>query len=1017
MPSASRQGSDAFGSNSETINYDYDEFLFSTGWLLRPKGLQELFEELEKSVVKHEVTFDVEDGMFKIRCSREEEEGIVKLTTQAIERIIKTNSDSEKALAMNVWDESKITPGELREIEFFQAPRSITDCLHKSKWEMPRNNEFEQFTILDLLPSNSFSIIKRSTDTTLALFNGALSTWIGADTEDKVALVKKRFDTLVTYFGELQQARKSEHFFNAEEFRDWKAEFRYLNHVNTYILPSFFLDRDIHESTDYARMFARGATIRISFQSLKKGTSTPAAQSDIIPATSGQRTNESFRGFQDWKYCGRARECIPKRDSSTPTSQEQPNFDIISSWVNRLPESQTTPEFVGDQQPAQEPGRDTEHVSVSHTGSEGHDPPDSLSTTAANVDNVPETSTAEVTSETKDLEIQEEFAEEHQEEPEEHQEEPQEEPQEEHPEEHPEEHQMPVRAELVGRTPTSDKSDDLTGDRTQDQANDTLSDQKSRDDSENHSLSMSRASSLDLPANNLDIGLEDPFRSLWLGVRPTFTAGNRLAGNLFMRTAREGSAATESQTPSSASNGLDLIDLEEPTYEKNSRQYHNTMLQKAGSRPGKANDRPKSPNVPRATASRSNLTQAKPRKALAQSKPQESTGPTKPSNKKDLDPELLSDLTESLAKVLKPLKIFPGKLSLKAQIGRFCFTKVNKDLIQLPNPGAPVQNQDPYSLKRLLDLHHVGPKGLWFTRMLTTHGGDANHIAWLKESDGTRMWSPDPTGRRSVYQFPCAARGADDQVLFCFTLEVDSSDFSYRILHIDEKPHRLFVHCLKRSWDFQLELSTTQDLEKTCESFARDLVDSLCVTTQESGVPRLAFKIKRGHRVDIGIVRIRNTATYYRQKAPGISVSDVNQRGNSMLEISEIHDMETRFDDRGEEFETYSSESFPGNRSKGHPSMWFEASIQSTAFSSAFRENEVLELGDETTWSPEALCNAGALENLIRAANDTVKQMDGVGYWCDNNQDPTAHGRPAGSAQSMADLEHRRPGVYKDIYW
>lgn len=187
-------------------------------------------------------------------------------------------------------------------------------------------------------------------------------------------------------------------------------------------------------------------------------------------------------------------------------------------------------------------------------------------------------------------------------------------------------------------------------------------------------------------------------------------------------------------------------------------------------------------------------------------------------------------MTKSLAKVLKPLRIFPGKLSLKAQIGRFCFTKVNKRLIQLPNPGAPIQRQEPPSLKKLLDLHHVGPKGLWFTRMLTTHGGDANHIAWLKESDGTRMWSPDVNGRRSVYVFPCAARGADDQVLFCFTLEVDTTDFSHRILHIDEKPHRLFVHCVKRSWDFQLELSTTQDLENSCESFARDLVDSLCVT-------------------------------------------------------------------------------------------------------------------------------------------------------------------------------------------
>lgn len=185
----------------------------------------------------------------------------------------------------------------------------------------------------------------------------------------------------------------------------------------------------------------------------------------------------------------------------------------------------------------------------------------------------------------------------------------------------------------------------------------------------------------------------------------------------------------------------------------------------------------------------------------------------------------------------------------------------------------------------------------------------------------------------------------------------------------------------------------------------------------ESTVPRLEFKVKKGYRVDIGIVRIRNTALYRREKAAGISTADVNQRGNSILEISEIHDMETKFDDRGEEFETYSSEPFPGNRSKGHPSMWFEASIQSSAVISAFRENEDLELGDETTWSPETLCNAGVLEDFIRAANDTVKQMDGVGYWCDNNQDPTIHGRPSGPAQATTDLEHRPPGVYKDIYW
>lgn len=111
----------------------------------------------------------------------------------------------------------------------------------------------------------------------------------------------------------------------------------------------------------------------------------------------------------------------------------------------------------------------------------------------------------------------------------------------------------------------------------------------------------------------------------------------------------------------------------------------------------------------------------------------------------------------------------------------------------------------------------------------------------------------------------------------------------------------------------------------------------------------------------------------------------------------------------------YYSEAFPGNPSKGHPSMWFEASIQSNAMISAFQENKTLELGDETEWSFETLRNARAFEDLVTAASDTVKQMDGVGYWSENNQSSMIHGRP--TEKTPGDQKHRSPGAYKVVYW
>ena len=119
--------------------------------------------------------------------------------------------------------------------------------------------------------------------------------------------------------------------------------------------------------------------------------------------------------------------------------------------------------------------------------------------------------------------------------------------------------------------------------------------------------------------------------------------------------------------------------------------------------------------------------------------------------------------------------------------------------------------------------------------------------------------------------------------------------------------------------------------------------------------------------------------------------------------------------------DVYTSERFPGNMKKGQPPMWIEACIQSKVIHSAFQKNETLELGDEAAWSPEELCNMRIFEDIICAATDTVKQMDAVGYWCDNNRSTIAQSGSGPAQQAFRPLGAHAPQTVNsqrgEVFW
>lgn len=85
--------------------------------------------------------------------------------------------------------------------------------------------------------------------------------------------------------------------------------------------------------------------------------------------------------------------------------------------------------------------------------------------------------------------------------------------------------------------------------------------------------------------------------------------------------------------------------------------------------------------------------------------------------------------------------------------------------------------------------------------------------------------------------------------------------------------------------------------------------------------------------------------------------------------------------------------------------LWHEVSISCPKADHILEQNKTLELGEETSWTPEKLSAVDALPSLYLPACEMVKQMDGVGF--SNNNEMPIQATPAPSlAEFQAPQEY-----------
>ncbi|KAK8090038.1 hypothetical protein PG997_004999 [Apiospora hydei] len=350
----------------------------------------------------------------------------------------------------------------------------------------------------------------------------------------------------------------------------------------------------------------------------------------------------------------------------------------------------------------------------------------------------------------------------------------------------------------------------------------------------------------------------------------------------------------------------------------------------------------------------------------------------------DPSPDVIGKVSNKLVKILEPLRMFQGAVSLKAELGRFIFTNMNPAHVSLPHDvTGPPRYKSPDEMEMSLE-RHSNTQALLFTRVISLSGGDMNYIADLREpgDESSRVWMPS---RRSViYEFRCQTSTVDKKSRNCFIVDVNSENFSFRLRPDPAEGSKggAFMHCLGRTFDIQFTVDTAPNLTEDCSYFAQELVESLTVKTNGTGVPQLSFINHGDWHAMVRSVRIRRAAVYS------------NSKHQCELEITQVTDMSHRVDSVKNKVNYLVAEEGGASPTLGIFPVFYEACIKSTKAERAFAENKSLEFAEEAGWSGKDLKAAGVFKDLISSATSLVKRMDSIGYWCDNQQKAMLHGRP-----------------------
>ncbi|KAI1206487.1 uncharacterized protein F4807DRAFT_470226 [Annulohypoxylon truncatum] len=1031
------------------------EFLLASNWMLRSEGLAELSDGLEKDIEGVQITYDSRLSSLRIRCLASEEDTVMAKCQSLLDKIVQRELKGGLAIPKHVttpeqWREGAYgaSQSEKKDSVMALAPSDIRGSVCRTAWIMPDSLAQKGIVVSKLITSKAFAKLQHLTGCTMMISSDGLSIHIGAKLEEKVLMAERKLTTLAKYAAIPSEANlRCESFIYAEDQQGGLAKFTYMVHGAKQSLKTFFLDRMIYSLAEgksaYGSVFEKGVVVTLS-----GGATTPTPKGiGVTPAILSKDRDEPYKAFSsEWRY--KAKEASSDAASSVPFD---PN-PRVTSWITKLP----TPELMlphGDEKNTTDPdsgiSNNRSKIAGSYDGErdltqkEIHEQQSKL--LPHQISQVIPTLPKSSHEDSVPLPVQEVIYEQRNRTPHQVNQAPNTVPelkQEEAQKTTLHSSQEGMSEQQRSGTPrgahatTTRVKRGNTGRRQGGRRQNGRQDQRRRSNrgrrpyqqrpteqrrmnSRNATGHVANGTPARFPEQSQ---AQDHGNTAHLNTQGSTSARYVPPHLRYLHPVSQTSVPKQAsqETPEVREGILIVLDSDESDHEEKRLEELRTTIDKLAeettTEAGETNSLSTQstampansfvdtwnmhclqqclPSIETDNQNHGGLADSSKSPTFHSTMRQQASARTtrrlnpslgKVKASEDPAPQLIGAMSQKIVRMMSSLEVFHGRVSLKAEIGRFCLTKINRGYVQAQGQGEPLQD-----IKVALDKHHTNPRDVMFTNVLTAEGADANYIAFMKDSLGKRIWTGDT--RRTVYEITCCALTADNK--YCrFVIEVDGDDFTCQVRPFPTDSCSLFVHCPKRSWDFKVALAKSQDLGEDFAGFAKDLIRSMRVAPQPSGVPFVEFTIKKAYNVEMLALRTRNIASYTKFN----TTPDV-------MEICEVHDMGPSDITEDDSKLTVVFQQRPAYQQLGQLGTWYEVSMQSKTVNKALQQNRDLELGEEVDWSPEKLQESGAFDELIRSTMDVVKNIDGVGYWGDNYQDTMIHGMPLTGSTAFSQM-------------
>ncbi|KAH7410920.1 hypothetical protein BKA64DRAFT_741554 [Cadophora sp. MPI-SDFR-AT-0126] len=395
------------------------------------------------------------------------------------------------------------------------------------------------------------------------------------------------------------------------------------------------------------------------------------------------------------------------------------------------------------------------------------------------------------------------------------------------------------------------------------------------------------------------------------------------------------------------------IEKEQLVHEPDTRVFHQTMKQRA----------PK-PN-PYHFASRLERPFSPPKSTVSSQSGKSSSDPL---------PDFVEEVNQSFKELLTGLRGYRGKIVVQAEFGRIILGRFHPKWIAHGSDyhlldGGPLR-------KMLLEPTDYGPTAD-FTSVLTSVPAEIQYMVNMKGKDGQNLWQVDKvSGWSTTYEFVFTD---PRNPLYPVMIEIDAETFIAQI-KARCRLGNLFIHGTKRHWDLKVAAigyGNNRILEEKYGELATALQASLYIPSN-SHRPYLSWKLDNSlqKKYLIQDVTVRRIYEY----------KSIDQ--DSLLKLSELQSLDIDGGSTEKSFWVY--EAKPSNLDQPpikKLTTWYEASVTSIKLDSFLKQNENLDLGDETAWTLEDTANMEVSKAIYSPALEMLKQMDGIGQNGHNGSD------------------------------